>query len=85
LTDALKSRGLARDLIRQIQDLRKATGLEVSDRIKVWLLGADDLAEHFSLVASEVLAESLTQDPGNGAASPIDLDGRAAQVWIEKA
>jgi isoleucyl-tRNA synthetase len=85
LTDALKSRGLARDLIRQIQDLRKATGLEVSDRIKVWLVGADDLAEHFSLVASEVLAESLTQGPGSGDASPIDLDGRAAQVWIEKA
>ena len=84
LTDALRRRGLARDLIRQIQDLRKATGLEVSDRIAIWLTGADDVSEHFELIASEVLAEAITASPGTGASSPIDLDGRIAEVWIEK-
>jgi hypothetical protein len=56
----------------------------VSDRIAVWLTGADDVAEHFELIASEVLAEAITSSPGTGASSPIDLDGRVAEVWIEK-
>ncbi|NMO51878.1 isoleucine--tRNA ligase [Actinoplanes sp. TBRC 11911] len=60
LTDSLKRAGLARDAIRQIQEARKTSGLEVSDRIRVRYQGLDEaLAEHRDLVADEVLATSF--------------------------
>ena len=37
LDEDLVRRGLVRDVIRQVQDLRKSTGLELSDRIDVHL------------------------------------------------
>jgi len=40
-TPELEAEGLARDLIRAIQDTRKAAGLEVSDRITLSIIGAD--------------------------------------------
>ena len=63
LTPSLRRAGLARDAIRQIQEARKASGLEVSDRIRVRYSASDSLAsaldEHGDLVADEVLATSF--------------------------
>ena len=47
LDDDLRRRGLAREVIRNVQDLRKETGLEVSDTIVLHLVGVDDLAPLF--------------------------------------
>jgi hypothetical protein len=72
-------------VVRQIQDLRKATGLEVSDRIVVHLVGLDDLGETSSL-ASDVLAVSVDAVPGEGDGVTLELDdGRDARAWIERA
>ncbi|KUL26212.1 isoleucine--tRNA ligase [Actinoplanes awajinensis] len=61
LTPELRRAGLARDAIRQIQEARKGSGLEVSDRIRLrYRADAEDtalaLTEHRDLVADEVLA-----------------------------
>ncbi len=60
LTPELEAEGWAKDRIRELQDLRKSTGLEVSDRISVTLaVPADKLAwakTHRDLIAGEVLA-----------------------------
>ncbi|GAA0496333.1 isoleucine--tRNA ligase [Paractinoplanes deccanensis] len=63
LTDDLRRAGLARDAIRQIQEARKTSGLDVSDRIDLRYQTTSDetaraLAEHSTLVAEEVLAAS---------------------------
>jgi isoleucyl-tRNA synthetase len=60
VTPELRREGLARELIRAIQDARRAAGLDVSDRIVVGLEVSGELAEalaaHGALVASETLA-----------------------------
>jgi isoleucyl-tRNA synthetase len=82
LTAELRRAGLARDAIRQIQESRKTSGMEITDRIEVCYVTtaqetADALAEHGALVADEVLATRFGpglpdwdvkshQDPGLG-------------------
>ncbi len=63
LTDALIAEGYARDVIREVQDERKAVGLDVADRIRLsldipanWQLAVD---EHRELIARETLAVEL--------------------------
>ncbi|BCJ40126.1 isoleucine--tRNA ligase [Actinoplanes ianthinogenes] len=60
LTPELRRAGLARDAIRQIQEARKSSGLEVSDRIRLRYRAEAEtaltLTEHGDLVADEVLA-----------------------------
>ena len=64
LTDSLIEEGVARELINRIQNLRKASGLEITDRIDVTFERADSISaavEHFSdYIASQVLANSIT-------------------------
>ncbi|ATU19676.1 mupirocin-resistant isoleucine--tRNA ligase [Bifidobacterium choerinum] len=68
LDDALIAEGYARDVIRAVQDARKAAGLDVTDRIDLTLsVPQDDIAkvERFEdLIKSETLAVSLTLQPG---------------------
>ncbi len=86
--DALRRRGLARDVVRLVQDLRKTSGLEVSDRIRLHLVGLDALAEHFDFIAREVLAVEVLSEPGPGEGTVLELDdetlGEPVWVWLEK-
>jgi isoleucyl-tRNA synthetase len=81
-TAELEAEGLARDLIRAVQDTRKAAGLDVSDRISMTIRGdsADDIAAvttHEATIAADTLATelvlSLSADPATEAAtdSPV--------------
>ncbi|PFG33576.1 isoleucine--tRNA ligase [Sanguibacter antarcticus] len=64
LDDALLAEGYARDVVRDVQDARKSTGLDVSDRILLTLdVPAQWVAavtEHEDLIASETLAVQVT-------------------------
>ena len=64
ITDELKMEGFARDLVRQIQDLRKKAGFNVDDRIQVALVGVDsELVNKFGdYIKSETLATSIESD-----------------------
>jgi isoleucyl-tRNA synthetase len=63
VTEELEAEGWAKDRIRELQDLRKSTGLEVSDRIQVIIAVPDDKAQwahtHSDLIAHEILATSF--------------------------
>ena len=64
LTDSLIEEGIARELVNRIQNLRKASGLEITDRIDVVFERNDSInaaVEHFSeYIASQVLANGIT-------------------------
>lgn len=64
-TPELEAEGLARDLIRAIQDTRKAAGLKVSDRIRLAITGGDAgdidaLTAFETVIAAETLAIDLS-------------------------
>lgn len=64
ITPELKLEGRARDLNRQIQDLRKKIGLAVSDRIELQLTGAADIlaqAELKNWLQQETLATKIVE------------------------
>ena len=64
VSDELRAEGLARDIIRVVQQARKDAGLDVSDRISLTLDGdqaaLSALEAHGDLIAHETLATSMT-------------------------
>jgi isoleucyl-tRNA synthetase len=88
LDDGLRRRGLAREVIRNVQDLRKGMGLEVSDWIHLHLVGLDDLASLFELIGREVLARTVeaSAPEGAGGGTALQLDdgdsAREARIWV---
>jgi isoleucyl-tRNA synthetase len=89
LDDDLRKRGLAREVVRLIQDLRKTSGLDVSDRIRLHVVGLDVVAEHFDFIAREVLAVEIVAGPDEGEGTVLDLDDDLldgpVRVWLRKA
>ena len=69
VTPELAAEGLARDIVREVQNARKAEDLVVTDRIDVWFEIESDAAAaaigaHEAYIAEQVLATSLTVGPG---------------------
>ncbi len=71
VTEELEAEGWAKDRIRELQDLRKSSGLDVSDRITVVMAVPAEraawAATHRDLIAGEILATSFEfADPRDG-------------------
>jgi isoleucyl-tRNA synthetase len=84
LTPELERAGLVREVVRLVQEARKNSGLDVSDRIELWWTGdgalADALAEHADQWAGEVLATSVhagTAGEGPGVEGPA-----GSRFWL---
>jgi isoleucyl-tRNA synthetase len=87
LTPELEAEGLARELVRRVNDLRKEAGFEISDRIAIRYGGAiAPTVEHFKeLVGSETLATSVGPGlAGRGHTWIGDLNGVATELELEK-
>jgi isoleucyl-tRNA synthetase len=86
LDEPLRREGLARELVRAIQDARKQAGLEVSDRIVLVVEGDPAveaaLAEHRDYVMSETLT-SRWQRPPSATAFVADHDEPEQRWHIE--
>jgi isoleucyl-tRNA synthetase len=86
LTEELRVLGTARDIVRAVQQLRKESGFEVTDRIQLtW--NSDDprvaaaLAEHEELIAGEILADRVVNA---GAELGTVVDEPAMTVHISR-
>jgi isoleucyl-tRNA synthetase len=85
ITDELRRLGLAREVVRLLQDGRKAAGYEVSDRIAVMWQATNEtlqaaVAEHASAIAGEVLAIEFNNGRGDGHAVADDELGFSATI-----
>ncbi|MBQ3805271.1 MAG: isoleucine--tRNA ligase [Prevotella sp.] len=88
ITPELKTEGMARLIIKRIQNLRKESGFEITDRINVVVESNDELAEavkvHGEHIAAQVLANSLTVgDAADGVET--DFGEFNAKVLVRKA
>jgi isoleucyl-tRNA synthetase len=77
LTPELEAEGYARDVIRDVQDDRKAAGLDVADRIALTLNIPSDsvvaVETHRELIATETLATSVSVVDSAGAARSVEV------------
>ncbi|MEQ4548805.1 DUF5915 domain-containing protein, partial [Nocardioides kribbensis] len=95
VTPELAAEGLARDLVRAVQQARRDAGLDVSDRIALTLTGGPAVrgaaATHEALIARETLATSFSVvDPDQGgtptgATEVVVGDGEKAGVHVARA
>jgi len=87
ITDDLKKEGYVRDLIRGIQALRKDSGFEVTDRIKLVVGGDAELEKAYLMfedfIKNETLAVSSSFDAGVKG-SEIEADDKKWSIKIEK-
>ena len=86
LTDALRAEGDARELARAVQDLRREAGLELDDRIELWVQGAPAaVAAHLPGVAEDTLAELREGDiPVDAQRATVELDGGPATIALRR-
>ena len=62
ITDELRAEGIARELVNRIQNLRKDTGLEVTDRIRIRLQHQDTLEQAVRANEAYIKAETLANE-----------------------
>ena len=84
LDEALELEGLAREMVRTVQETRKQAGLEVSDRIVLRIAGSERVAaaleEHRDYIGDETLASAWSEERRAGAfRAEHRLDGHS---WI---
>ncbi|MDR2121183.1 MAG: isoleucine--tRNA ligase [Tannerella sp.] len=89
VTDELQREGLARELVNRIQNLRKSSGFEITDKIRVTVRSTPEadaaIEAHKSYIAAQVLAVSIeVTDSEPDAATLFDMDGFNLYVKIEK-
>jgi isoleucyl-tRNA synthetase len=89
LDDDLRREGLARELVRALNDLRKEVGLDIADRITLTVEGDEAvthaLRTHRDYVMAEVLAVELALAPPPGTAHDLIVDSHPVRVAIARA
>ncbi|WP_435416494.1 isoleucine--tRNA ligase [Polaribacter aestuariivivens] len=88
ITDELHKEGVARELVNRIQNARKDTGLEVTDKIKLTVLNFENLQQSINDNKQYIMSETLTEDLvfvnelNNG--TEIEFDTIKSRILIEK-
>jgi isoleucyl-tRNA synthetase len=90
LTEQLRREGLARELVRHVQQARKAAGLNIDDRIVLYIKGEgllqDAVEAAKEYIASETLAvQLLASDPPSDAfVSTVRVDGQEVRLALKR-
>jgi isoleucyl-tRNA synthetase len=86
LTDELRRAGTVREVVRLVQETRKAQGLDVTDRVELWWEADGETAvalrESALPLASEVLAVSITEGKPAAPLSPHEARDIGLRFWL---
>jgi isoleucyl-tRNA synthetase len=87
ITGDLRAEGMAREIVSRVQQMRRDSGFDVTDRIRITWSSDDELVRqafgrHLDTISSEVLAIDVEQ----GTDAPVsELDGHTVALEITKA
>jgi len=90
LTDELRKEGLARELVNRIQNIRKDSGFEVTDKIRVTFekneIVSAAVASFRDYITTQVLAVEIleTENLTDVAVQDLDLDDLTVKVLVKK-
>ncbi|MDR3235345.1 MAG: isoleucine--tRNA ligase [Prevotellaceae bacterium] len=86
VTDVLRREGIARELVNRIQNLRKDSGFDVTDKIAITLQRHETIEEAVTIfkdfIATQTLAVEITLADEISAASILEIDDLALQAAI---
>ena len=88
LTNELKEEGISRELVNRIQNLRKANGFEVTDRINVKISDhhfiSRSLNNNLSYICAEILADKILLDNQLNEGEKVTIDDNEIIIAINK-
>ena len=89
ITDSLRKEGVARELVNRIQNIRKSSGFEITDRISIIISEneqvRDAISDYREYIASQVLADSIEMSLSELASGQdVDMDGYILRMSVEK-
>jgi isoleucyl-tRNA synthetase len=90
VTPELRREGIARELVSQLQRLRRDLGFAVSDRIRLWIAAPAEtneaIIEYNSWIANELLAREIVagEAPAGQQVHELDLDGSPVRAALSK-
>jgi len=89
LTPELEREGFAREFVRRVQDLRKSSNLDISDRVVVRYTASPKLAQAITTFADYIMGETLCVDLASGelpqgAVAEDSFDGETLKLTLEK-
>ena len=84
LTDELINEGIARELVSKVQNIRKDSGLDISDRITLFYNGDIDsvISSYEEYIKDEVLALDIVKS--DSLENEYDLNGKLVKIKVEK-
>jgi isoleucyl-tRNA synthetase len=87
LDDALIKEGIAREFVNRVQNIRKDSGFEVTDRIAIEFSAESKITDAVmameDYIANETLAEKIAQNDGL-VSEEIDLEGSPVRISVNK-
>ncbi|WP_172918011.1 isoleucine--tRNA ligase [Capnocytophaga canis] len=87
ITEELKKEGIARELVNRIQNIRKDSGFEITDKINIHLQSDKALEEAVSVNLQYIKNETLTSEltfAENVSGEPIEFDDIVTKILVEK-
>lgn len=88
ITDELRREGIARELVNRIQNIRKSSGFEITDKVKITLSknsNTDDAVnEYNTYICNQVLANSLELADEVPGGTELNFDDFILFISVEK-
>ena len=88
ITEDLRKEGIARELVNRIQNARKESGFEVTDKIKLTVLNFENLEQAISDNKTYIITETLTQElvfvDELNIGIVVEFDNIVSKILIEK-
>ncbi len=88
LSEELIEEGIVRELVSKIQTMRKDSGFEVMDNIKLYIYGNEKIvsvaSKNIEGIMNDVLAKEFVSDVEYHAAKEWDINGEKVTIGVEK-